>query len=83
MKLDLKTADAINDLMRMPQFEVFCGWLDALNTAFTESAIAGIEGEPPEVLRGRAQAMKIIKQEMAKAPSVATRIQQIKVAPGV
>ncbi len=83
MQLDRKTADAINDLMRIPQFEVFCNWLDALNTAFTETAIAGVGDEPPEVLRGRAQAMKIVKQEMAKAPDVATRIQQVKVVPGV
>ena len=81
MNLDQKTADAIVDLMRMPQFEVYCSWLDALNTAFTENAIAGISNDAsvtPEVLRGRAQAMKIIKQEMGKAADVAQRIKRVK-----
>ena len=80
MKLDRKTADAIVDLTRIPQFEVFCDWLDLLNTGFTENAIAGISNDPtvtPEVLRGRAQAMQIIKQQMAKAPEVASRIKQV------
>ncbi len=80
MKLDRKTADAIVDLTRIPQFEVFCAWLDALNTGFTENAIAGISNDDsvtPEVLRGRAQAMQIIKQQMAKAPEVASRIKQV------
>jgi len=80
MKLDRKTAEAINDLTRMPQFEVFCEWLDMLNTGFTDNAITGQSNDPcvtPDVLRGRAQAMKIIKQEMAKAPQTASRIQQV------
>ena len=81
MALDRKTAEAINDLMRMPQFEVFCAWLDVLNTAFTDNSVMGVSNDPgvtPDVLRGRAQAMKIIKQEMAKAPQVASRIHQVK-----
>lgn len=80
MTLDQKTADAIVDLMRIPQFEVYCTWLDSLNTAFTESAIAGMSNDgnvTPEVLRGRAQAMKIIKQEMGKAAKVASRIKRV------
>lgn len=80
MQLDRKSADAIVDLTRIPQFEVFCDWLDALNTGFTENAIAGISNDPsvtPDVLRGRAQAMQIIKQQMAKAPEVASRIKQV------
>ncbi len=80
MALDRKTADAINDLMRMPQFKVFCEWLDVLNIAFTDNSVMGVSndaGVTPDVLRGRAQAMKIIKQEMAKAPQVASRIQQV------
>lgn len=80
MNLDRKTADAIVDLMRMPQFEVYCAWLDELNTAFTENAIIGISNDvnvTPDVLRGRAQAMKILKQEMGKAADVASRIQKV------
>ncbi len=81
MALDQKTADAIVDLMRMPQFEVYCAWLDSLNTAFTENSVMGISNEDPgvtpDVLRGRAQAMKIIKHEMGKAAKTSTRIQQV------
>lgn len=80
MNLDQKTADAIVDLMRIPQFEVFCDWLDALNTGFTDNAITGMSNDSaitPDVLRGRAQAMHIVKQQMAKAPEVAKRIKQV------
>ena len=81
MQLERKTADALVVLMRLPEFQVFCDWLDALNTGFTENAIAGISNDvnnTPDVLRGRAQAMQIIKQQMAKAPDVASRIKQVK-----
>ena len=81
MALDQKTADAIVELMRIPQFKVYCDWLDELNTAFTENSIAGISNDPgvtPDVLRGRAQAMKIIKHEMGKAAKTSTRIQRVK-----
>lgn len=80
MKMDRKIADAIVDLSRIPQFEVFCDWLDALNVAFTENSVMGVSNDPgvtPDVLRGRAQAMAIIKQQMAKAPEVASRIKQV------
>ena len=81
MALDKKTADAIVELMRIPQFEVFCDWLDTLNTAFTENSIIGVSNDPgvnADVLRGRAQAMKIIKQEMGKAAKSVKRIQSIR-----
>ena len=81
MQMDRKTADALVILTRIPEFKVFCDWLDALNTGFTENAIAGISNDvnnTPDVLRGRAQAMQIIKQQMHKAPQVASRITQVK-----
>lgn len=80
MKMDQVTADAIVELMHHPKFEVFTAWLDELNTGFTTHAIAGVSDEAattPDVLRGRAQAMEIIKTQMAKAPSVAQRIQRV------
>ena len=80
MKIDRETADAVVELMHHPKFAVFCTWLDELNTGFTAHAIAGISDDPninPDVLRGRAQAMQIIKQQMAKAPEVAQRIQRV------
>ena len=80
MQLDRETADAIVELMHNPKFEVFCAWLDALNTGFTENAITGVSNDTavtPDVLRGRAQAMQIIKLQMAKAPEVAQRIQRV------
>ncbi len=81
MKMDQDTADAITDLMRIPQFETFVNWLDELNEGFTAHAIAGISDEAnttPDVLRGRAQAMQIIKQQMGKAPEIASRIKLAK-----
>jgi hypothetical protein len=80
MKIDRKTADAVVELMNNPNFKLFCDWLDELNTGFTEHAIAGIAPDPvttPDVLRGRAQAMQIIKQQMEKAPEVAQRIKRV------
>ena len=80
MKIDQKTAEAVVELMHYPSFEVFCNWLDELNTGFTDHAIAGIAPDPvttPDVLRGRAQAMQIIKQQMDSAPKVAQRIQRV------
>lgn len=80
MKLERETADAIVELSHHPKFEVFCAWLDALNTGFTKHAIAGISDDPainPDVLRGRAQAMEILKREMGRAPEVAQRIQRV------
>ena len=80
MALDKKTADAITELMRMPPFEVFCDWLDELNTAFTENSVIGVSNDPgvtPDVLRGRAQAMKIIKVEMGKAAKTSSRIHRV------
>lgn len=80
MKLDRDTADAIVELTHNPKFQVFCDWLDQLNTGFTEHAIAGVssdESVTPDVLRGRAQAMHIIKQQMARAPEIAKRIQSV------
>lgn len=81
MQMDRRTADALIVLARLPEFKVFCDWLDTLNTGFTENAIAGISNDvsvTPDVLRGRAQAMQIIKQQMTKAPHVANRIVQVK-----
>jgi hypothetical protein len=80
MKIDQETADAVVELMHNPKFQVFCDWLDTLNTGFTENAIAGMSNDvsiTPDVLRGRAQAMQIIKQQMAKAPEVSKRIQRV------
>ena len=45
---------------------------------YTQAAIMGYdENYSPDVLRGRAQGLAIIKAEMAKAPNVAGRIQKI------
>lgn len=81
MKMDRETADAVVELMHNPKFEVFCNWLDKLNTVFTDNSVMGVSNDPsvtPDVLRGRAQAMKIIKQEMGKAPELAQRIQSVR-----
>ena len=77
MKMTRETADAITDLMRIPQFETFVDWIDELDAGFTAHAIAGISDElntTPDVLRGRAQAIQIIKQQMGKAPEIVSRI---------
>lgn len=58
-------------------FQTVGNWLDLVHQTFVSGAIMGVEGEDPAVLRGRAQALAILKNEMEKAPDVAGRIQKI------
>ena len=53
-------------------------WMDSVNSSFTQGAIMGYDDNySPDVLRGRAQGLSIVKNEMEKAPDVAGRIQKI------
>ena len=59
-------------------FQIFGNWLDAVHSAFIQGAIHGVdENFSADVLRGRAQGLSILKQEMEKAADVAGRIQKI------
>lgn len=78
MKLDQETAEALIRLAHNKDFIVFGAWLDQVHTIFVNGAVMGIdENYSPDVLRGRAQALSIVKAEMEKAPDVAGRIQKI------
>ena len=59
-------------------FQVFAAWMDVVHSNFVNGAIMGFdENYSPDVLRGRAQGLSILKNEMEKAPEVAGRIQKI------
>ena len=59
-------------------FQVFAAWMDTAHSTFVNGAIMGFDDNySPDVLRGRAQGLSIIKNEMEKAPDVAGRIQKI------
>ena len=59
-------------------FQTFSNWLDLVDQTFVQGAVMGHdENYSPDVLRGRAQGISILKNEMAKAPETAGRIQKI------
>lgn len=59
-------------------FITFGNWLDEVHGIFINGAVMGFDEKfSPDVLRGRAQALSIIKSEMEKAPDVVGRIQKI------
>ena len=78
MKLDQETAEALMRLAHNRDFQTFGNWLDVVDQTFIQGAVMGHdENFSPDVLRGRAQAIAILKSEMAKAADVAGRIQKI------
>lgn len=64
-------------LAHTKDFQTFGNWLDLCHTTFIQGAIMGVEDQDPAVLRGRAQGLSILKNEMEKASDVAGRIQKI------
>lgn len=65
-------------LAHSKDFQIFGSWLDEVHTVFVQGAIMGHDPKNnTDVLRGRAQALSILKNEMEKAPEVAGRIQKI------
>lgn len=75
MKLDLETADAICELMHSPKFKQFMTWFDQVHAEMVSQAIHGVSKDySADVLRGRAQALGLLKGELTKAPEVASRI---------
>jgi hypothetical protein len=79
LKLNQDTAEAIVRLSQSSRdFKVFLDWFDQVHGAFIQGAVMGVdENYSPDVLRGRAQALSILKAEIEKAPEVAGRIQKI------
>lgn len=79
MKLERDTAEAIVRLTQSSRdFKTFLDWFDQVHGAFIQGAVMGVdENYSPDVLRGRAQALSIIKAEIEKAPEVVGRIQKI------
>lgn len=64
--------------MNNRDFQTFLNWFDSAHSIFVNGAVMGHdENYSPDVLRGRAQALSILKNEMEKAPEVAGRIQKI------
>lgn len=65
-------------LSNTKDFQTFGDWLDTVHAAFVDGAVMGVdEHYSPDVLRGRAQALSIVKNEIKKAPDVAGRIQKV------
>jgi len=77
LKLDPDTAEALIRLAHNRDFQKFGEWLELVHTVFIQGAIMGVDNHDPAVLRGRAQGLSIVKNEMEKAPDVAGRIQKI------
>lgn len=78
MKLDQDTAEAIVRLVSNRDFKTFMDWFDEVHSTFVHGAVMGYdEHHSPDVLRGRAQGISMLKHEMEKAPEVAGRIQKI------
>lgn len=76
MKLDSDMAEGITELMHHPRFSSFIKFMDMVNDEMISAAINGKSKDPadnPDVLRGRAQAVKIIMHEINKAPVVAQK----------
>lgn len=65
-------------LSHSQDFQIFGAWLDSIHSVYIQGAIMGHdENNNSDVLRGRAQGLSIVKNEMEKAPDVAGRIQKI------
>lgn len=78
MKLDQQTAEALVRLSHSKDFQLFAAWLDNAHGIFINGAVMGHDDNfSPDVLRGRAQGLSIIKSEMEKAPELVGRIQKI------
>ena len=78
IKLDQETAEALIRLSHNRDFGAFMVWVDRVHAVFVNGAIIGHdEHNNSDVLRGRAQGLSIIKDQMEKAPDVAGRIQKI------
>jgi hypothetical protein len=77
LKLDQEAAEALMRLAHNKDFQTFGNWLDFVHTTFIQGAIIGVDDQDPAVLRGRAQGLSILKNEMEKAPDVVGRIQKI------
>lgn len=78
MKLDQETAEAIVRLTHVADFQKFLTWFDNVHAMYIQGAINGVdENYSPDVLRGRAQGLSIMKQEIEKAPELISRIQKI------
>jgi hypothetical protein len=64
--------------MHNGDFKKFLDWFDEVHTVFINGAVMGYDEKfSPDVLRGRAQGLSILKTELEKAPDVAGRIQKI------
>ncbi|MBW2451755.1 MAG: hypothetical protein JRF07_05300 [Deltaproteobacteria bacterium] len=78
MKLTQETAEALVRLSNNRDFIKIMDWFDEVHGAFIQGAVMGVdENYSPDVLRGRAQALSILKAEIEKAPQVVGRIQKI------
>lgn len=65
-------------LMHNKDFKTFLDWFDQAHSIFINGAVMGYDEKfSPDVLRGRAQGLSILKSEMEKAPEVAGRIHKI------
>jgi hypothetical protein len=78
LKLDQETAEALMRLAHNRDFQTFGNWLETVHSTYVQGAVMGYdENYSSDVLRGRAQGLSILKNEMEKAPEVAGRIQKI------
>jgi hypothetical protein len=65
-------------LLPTSDFQTFLKWFDAIHVLCTQNAIHGHDEKfTPDVLRGRAQILGVIKAELEKAPDVAGKIQRV------
>ena len=78
MKLDRDTAEALVRLSHTADFQKVMEWLDIVQQTFVQGAVMGHdENYSPDVLRGRAQGITILRGEMEKAPEVAVQVQKV------
>lgn len=64
--------------MHNRDFKTFLTWFDQAHNIFINGAVMGYDEKfSPDVLRGRAQGLSILKAELEKAPDVAGRIHKI------
>lgn len=78
MKLDRETAEALVRLSANGDFQQFLEWLDVVQQAFVNGAVMGYDEKfGPDVLRGRAQGVSILKSEMQTASDVVTSLQKV------
>lgn len=59
-------------------FQDFLEWFDIQHDACVTAAVMGVDQNfNADVLRGRAQALTVLKNELQTAPEIATRIQKV------